>query len=405
MVVMLTTDTNIDRRIIQEADSLESVGWEVIIIAMPKAVKPLSGGDKRIVRLPFYPKIYKNNSKLLLLWVYRWINKCMPLSAKVRSLMRKVTWLALADIEEFYLSIFRDVVDQYKPSVFIAHDLPTLPAAFYAASKCNAKVVYDNHELYTEQEFSNLEKSKWKKLEQKYIKNCDSVITVNNLIAQELQTRYSLSDKVYVISNALPYRDVVNVQNKIFHQKFGLNDQDKVVLFQGGLSPNRNLEQLVQAMSCVRNPLLHLVILGNGPLERLLEDLTIKYNITNKVHFHPAVKQEELIKYTSCADIGIIPYQAVCLNNYYCTPNKLFEFIAAEIPILSSNLPAIEEVLNKFKIGLATDLGSAAQISKMLDWLFENEQVLKSYKKNVGKASKEVIWEDKKFTNIFEGYR
>ena len=92
-------------------------------------------------------------------------------------------------------------------------------------------------------------------------------------------------------------------------------------------------------------------------------------------------------------------------NNYYCTPNKLFEFIAAEIPILSAKLPSIENILNEFQIGLTADFASSSQISHALDSLFENEQILKKCKSHLNKASKEVVWEDKKFTSIFEGYK
>lgn len=404
MVVMLTKDSNIDRRIIQEADSLEAVGWKVTIIAMPKTTKNFSD-DKRVIRLSFYPKTYSNNLLLFLFYFFKWVNKYLFLSSAARILMRKLAWL-VTDIEKFYLNMFRITVDKYKPSVFLAHDLPTLPIACYAASKCNAKVVYDSHELYVEQEFSNLEKRKWIKLEQKYIGHCDSIITVNNPIAQELQQRYSLSsDKLYVISNALPYKNRVNINSKIFHQKFGLKDQSKIVLFQGGLSHNRNLEKLVESMTYVQNPLINLVILGDGPLKKLLQTIAIKHNLTKKVHFHQAVTQQELLSYTPCADLGVIPYQATCLNNYYSTPNKLFEFIAAEIPILSAKLPSIENILNEFQIGLATDFASPSQISKALDSLFENEQILKTYKENMNKASKEIVWEDKKFTSIFEAYK
>ena len=46
----------------------------------------------------------------------------------------------------------------------------------------------------------------------------------------------------------------------------------------------------------------------------------------------PAVPQAELLEWTAAADIGIIPYQPVDLNTRFCSPNKLFEYIAAGIP-------------------------------------------------------------------------
>ena len=76
MMVMLTTDSNIDRRIIQEADSLESAGWKVTIIAMPKT-SALFSDDKRVVRLPFYPRIDKNNRKLFFVSLGHFMNRAL----------------------------------------------------------------------------------------------------------------------------------------------------------------------------------------------------------------------------------------------------------------------------------------------------------------------------------------
>ncbi|NDE20013.1 MAG: hypothetical protein EB000_06235 [Alphaproteobacteria bacterium] len=89
MMVMLTTDSNIDRRIIQEADSLESAGWKVTIIAMPKTSK-LFSNDERIIRLPFYSATEKNSVQLFLLCFYRWISKYLPFKSAVETLIRKI---------------------------------------------------------------------------------------------------------------------------------------------------------------------------------------------------------------------------------------------------------------------------------------------------------------------------
>lgn len=205
-VIMLTTDNQIDRRIIHESDSLQSDGWKVIIIAPPPSVKSASLDDPRVVRLP----LHENNGRLslLLFRIYRWINRHILISNRIKVLFRKIAWFIFSDLEKFYLNLFRATVEKYSPTVLVAHDLPMLPVACYAASKCGAKIVYDSHELFAEQEFSEYEKRKWKALENKHIGKCDLVITVNPMIAEELKKRYKLSGKVEVIYNAVstPYK-------------------------------------------------------------------------------------------------------------------------------------------------------------------------------------------------------
>ena len=69
--------------------------------------------------------------------------------------------------------------------------------------------------------------------------------------------------------------------------------------------------------------------------------------------------------YTPHADLGIIPYQDQpgLLNTTYCTPNKLFEFIEAQLPICASDLPELKNIVAAHGIGDAYDLSAAEQIA------------------------------------------
>jgi len=137
-----------------------------------------------------------------------------------------------------------------------------LPAATQLAEACGARLVYDSHELYSEQEFSVREKRRWAEIEAKYIGACDVLIAVNQSIATELEQRYGVSG-VRVIYNAERTRQAPAVTRKL-HQTFGLPADKKIVLLQGGLSAGHNLEVLVDAMRYVQNPSVVLVVLGDG---------------------------------------------------------------------------------------------------------------------------------------------
>jgi len=398
-VLMITTDRQIDRRTLQQADSLEKAGWVVSILAMPNDPTSLKD-DPRVVRV----KLKKQTTGLKyfsLLSLYKKIRRLIPMNGLVMQFLKRLTWSYVVNPEGLYGEIFSEELKRLTSLVVMAIDLPTLPIAALHARRCGAKLVYDSHELYSEQEFSSHEKRMWQTIEEKFIHQCDAVITVNQSIASELQSRYNINS-VHVIYNAIDSPARIQ-KNKLFHQAFELPLDCKILLFQGGLSKGRHLETLVQAMKYINNRYIVLVILGNGQVRKALERLVLSLGIKNRVYFHPSVPQHQLLDYTQSADVGVIPYQATCLNNLYCTPNKLFEFIAAGIPILGSNLPEINNIILKNQIGLTGNMSSPDELARLVDGVFCNEEELETWKKNSLMAQQHVSWknEEQKLLQIF----
>lgn len=398
-VLMLTTDRQIDRRILQQADSLEKAGWFVTILAMPEDTSS-SKDDPRVVRV----QIKKQTIGLKhfsLLSFYRVIRRYVPMNGHVMQFLKRILWSYVVNPDAFYGDLFADELMQLTPHVVMAIDLPMLPVAALHARRCGAKLVYDSHELYSEQEFSTREKRLWKVIEEKFIHQCDAVITVNQSIASELQSRYGMN-LVYVIYNAI--NSTARAQkNKLFHQAFGLPLERKILLFQGGLTKGRHLEALVHAMKYIDNQCIDLVILGDGQVRKALERLALSLGVKHRVYFHPAVPQHQLLEYTQSADVGVIPYQATCLNNLYCTPNKLFEFIAAGIPILGSNLPEIDHIVLKYQLGLTGKMSGPNEFAHLIDKVFRNEEQLEVWRENSLIAQQAFSWrhEEQKLLQIF----
>ena len=400
-VVMLTADRQIDRRILLGADSLEAAGWEVTIIAMP--LDTTGWDDRRVVRIGSDTTDAKKEN--LVLATYQWIRGCLPMNGRLMRWIKGVTWRYVVDQELFYSKLFYNTASRYLPRVLVANDLPMLPIAKRLADECGARLVYDSHELYSEQEFSTREKLRWAEIEAKYIGACDTVITVNFSIARELERRYGIRD-VNVIYNAERTRQTPEVSRRL-NDAFGLPVDKKIVLFQGGLSAGRNLEVLVEAMRFVQNLSLVLVVLGGGLLLHSLQKLVQQKGLTGRVYFHAAVPQSELLGLTAAADAGVIPYQATCLNNLYCTPNKLFEFIAAGLPILATDLPEVRKLVHDQEIGLVGDTGSPQKMASLMDDFFSDEQRVASWKARVSVARQLICWEQegKKLVEIYEALR
>lgn len=400
-VVMLTADRQIDRRILLSADSLEAAGWDVTIIAMP--LDEQATDDRRVVRVGSKTGPISRENRVL--DAYRWVRGHLPMNGRLMRWMKRITWRYLVDQESFYSKLFYGTASLYAPRVFVANDLPMLPVAGQLAQGCGAKLVYDSHELYSEQEFSKREKRRWSEIEAKYIGACDVVITVNQSIATELEHRYGVSG-VRVIYNAERTRQAPAVTRRL-HEVFGLPPDKKIVLLQGGLSAGRNLEVLVDAMRYVQNTSVVLVVLGDGLLLCSLQKLAHHQGLKGRVYFHAAVPQTQLLALTAAADAGVIPYQATCLNNFYCTPNKLFEFIAAGLPILATDLPELQRLVEGQQIGLVGDTGSPKKLAALIDDFFSDEQRFATWRANVAVARQRICWEqeEKKLVDIYGALR
>jgi len=383
-VLMLSTDRQIDRRILLQADSLEEDGWQVTILAMPLD----TGGkdqDPRVVRIGG-----QSCREHRALSVYRWLRMHLPMNGALMRVLKSLAWRFWIDHESFYLNLFLADGRCHPADVVVAHDLPMLAVARALAQEFKARLVYDSHELYSEQEFSNRERASWTTIEQRHIHACDAVMTVNPSIAHELQRRYAL-DKVEVIYNAerIPAAPLCT---RSLHAHFGIAPGHQILLFQGGLSANRNLPELVLAMTLLRHAPIHLVLLGDGQLAACLRRLIQRKCLQGRVHLHPAVPQSELLEMTASADAGIIPYQKTCLNNYYCTPNKLFEFIAAGLPILASDLPELRRLVHEQEIGKVADLSTPAAIATAIGDFFAGGQ-LPYWQKHVVDVRAKLNWQ------------
>jgi glycosyltransferase involved in cell wall biosynthesis len=397
-ILMLTTDQVIDRRILLEAEALTADGWDVVTLAMPGS----GAQHPNVVRVAASRSTKILQKEWAILSLYRFARRLVSMNGKWVGRLRSALWRHWISPDEFAKRIMLPDALRYPADVVVAHDLPILPTALQAASHHGAKLVYDSHELYCEQEFEPRLQRMWSAVETRSIGACDAVITVNPSIARELMTRYGLA-RVEVVENAERADGPPPAKGRLFHQAFGLDAAAVIILFQGGLIAGRNLETLVEAMPLVTTPAMHLVFLGDGALARKLSRHAEIRRVKDRVHFHPAVAQNDLLRYTASADLGIIPYQPTCLNNLYCTPNKLFEYIAAGVPMLATDLPELRRLIAGNDIGLMIDTASPAAIARALNGVTADRAEMERLRSNVKEARTRLNWaqESKTLVDIF----
>ena len=398
-IVMITHDTKIDRRIIHEAQSLISVGHEVKIVAFPWDGKEDEDTGVEIIRPvnTYHPQ--RENKKITYAFYKKVLKKILPM--KLLDKVRSIYDLMRLDYEEYFEGYLLNLALQYPADVYHVHDLPSLSTGIKAAEKYHAKLVYDSHELFIEQGLTRLNKLKWGKIEKKYIHRIDHVITVNESIAEELSKMYQIAKPSVIMNKTqeIEIRDREKIREEI-RSKYDIPYDKPIILYQGGIVESRNVIKLVDILKhCKEN--WGLVFLGSGDYRDKLKE----YTKDNKnIIFIDEVSQNKLLEHTvGLADIGIIPYEGNCLNNYYCTPNKLFEFIAAGIPIVTNDLPEVRKVVVNNKIGKVVDINDIIGTSQALDEILQDQDLLHQYKCNIDKIKYEFSWayEGEKIISIY----
>lgn len=284
--------------------------------------------------------------------------------------------------------------------IFHAVDLDTLWAAATAARYRRTKIVYEARELYTELlalKHRTLVTRFWRRLEKKYIRRADAVITINLSIAGELVKRYGIAhpEIVYNVAAAQKTDRSVNLRNE-----YQL-DCKHILIYQGILRPGQGLTRMFQALVDLQD--VGLVIVGDGPERDNMEALIRKLGITNQVRFTGLVDPDRLQEYTSGADAGVLLMENIALNNYLALPQKLFQYIMSETPPIVSDMPELRRIVQNDNLGLVlpgeTAEEDAAAIGKFL------ESDIKRAAANCRQAKTQYCWEveGRKIIEIYKG--
>jgi glycosyltransferase involved in cell wall biosynthesis len=323
------TDVRVDSRILKELNALEEIG-DYKLYAIGIAELGAKGG------------------------------KCTRHSADVRSLkvfFRSIRWIpAYLRYLLVYLEIWMRVIVGglvIRPRLIHCHDTPLLPIAVTIAWFCRAKVIYDAHELESDKNGQTrwiawctlaIEKFCWR--------GVDGFVTVSSSILRWYRDRFSHKDSALVYNSPVfsgdPAEDVPEFKGRYFHHKYGISEDQLVFVYLGLLGPGRGIEKLLKVFS-TQDVRAHIVFIGRGSLRETI----LNHAIGNvRVHLHDVVPHEQVVPLVKTADYGFCMVECVSLSDYYSLPNKLFEYAFAGVPVLASNFPDIQELVDRFQLGM-----------------------------------------------------
>jgi glycosyltransferase involved in cell wall biosynthesis len=365
--LLALNDFQYDSRLRREASTLASWGYEVVVLAEKSESTPEaeSWQGVEIKRIRTTQHLWRKR-RFLGFW-----------------------WRAL-------ILAYRE-----KAGVYHAFDLDTLPPAAIAAKLRSAKLIYETHELYLELEALRgrpLVRMIWSILEKLLLRQADSIITVNESIAEIYESRYGVR-KPEVILSCLPLKEYPS--RDLLRREFGIPMEKKVILYQGVLRDGQGLSLLLDLVEPL--PDACLVFVGEGPVKEDLKKRVEERRLGGRVFFKNRVPPDELLYYTASADLGVLLMENRAPNNFYALPNKVFEYMMAGLPQVVSNFPELKRFVESTGVGVAVDVDNAGEVLDTVREILSDQGRLDQFRENCKRAAHEFNWEreSEKLKNVY----
>lgn len=351
-----------DSRVLKEGLSLKRAGYDVKVVALHDGQSDLKEFDDvsglAVHRIKLFSKNWSKNI-----------------------FVQAVKYL------EFLIRAMFECLDA---DILHCNDLTALPVGVLCKilSLGRIKIVYDAHEYETEQEANPnpIMHAASVMLERVCLYFVDKMFTVSAGIADEYVKRYRIKHPALVL-NAPPLNKVK--KTNLLREELGINNDKKIFLYQGGLSSGRGIETMIEAFETLNVANAVLVLMGDGELETWINK---RISSNANIYHRRAVDAQVLLEYTSSADFGCIFYENNCLNNYYCMPNKLFEYTSAGLAVIVSNLYELSKTVTRGCFGIvAKDDSKESIIVSMREILAVN---IHEYQKNAMNFAMTQCWEE-----------
>ncbi|NPV10180.1 MAG: glycosyltransferase family 4 protein [Ignavibacteria bacterium] len=288
-----------------------------------------------------------------------------------------------------------------KAKVYHFHEPELLVAALFLRIFLKCKLIYDVHEEHATSIPMKI-KSRFVKnlvgtfiflIERMFSRIVDHIIVVR----EDLIPRFtSYGCKNVSIVMVCPSKE----QFKDYKKRKEIMSGVITIVHEGNLDiKTRGLDKYLYAAREViqKYPDINFVTIGRAPKEDIewmksfikVNKLEKNFTFTGWVDFN------RIPDYLFNSDIGILLLQPVSKNNMMGIPNKLFDYMAAGIPVVACNFPNIAKIIGECNCGFLIDSSSYSEIAEAILKLIENKNHAKILGQNGRKCFETIYnWEN-----------
>jgi len=283
------------------------------------------------------------------------------------------------------------LVRRTTPALVHANDYNTMWIGIAAKLLCGSRLVYDSHELWPDRN----RRPEWRPwliaCETLFVRLADATITTSPGYSSAIAERYHVR----------PPMVIRNVPARRPGRALGLDRRTgasgPLVVYVGGLMPGRGLEQAIRALSWAPELRLRLIGPGTESYRGALRLCAEEAGVTDRLELAPAVPPTAVVDSIADADLGLMLIEPVCRSYELTLPNKLFEYAAAGLPILSSDLPVIGPLVREEKLGHVVGTDDPEEIAQGMRRLAQ-PSLNKDLRVHVRAFAERVTWEGERAT-------
>jgi glycosyltransferase involved in cell wall biosynthesis len=283
---------------------------------------------------------------------------------------------------------------ELKADCIIVADLPLALTALWVGSALRIPVHYDVVEPYPEalrsqwlfDEMSwtdhlvrNPKIAEW--VERRTYRRANQIFVVSEESRARSVSMGAPADQVVVVGNTPDNAEVFGAAHAFPAEMEPWRDKLRVI-FTGILVGDRGLHTAVEAMKLLetRVPEAVFIIVGDGPERERVEETVRRVGVQSRVALLGWQDHRRLPQFCAHAHIGLLPFLN-CTHIRITLANKLFDYMAAGLPIVASDVPPMRRVLEETQAGLLATPGDAAELAARIEQLARDQRMREEFAK------------------------
>lgn len=209
------------------------------------------------------------------------------------------------------------------------------------------------------------------------LRNCDHIICQSQNASQNLvELTGCAPERITVIMNWL---DIERYSSSATSPASIIDNPSPVTfVFVGHLDANKAPDVLLQAAKILaeRNVSFRLVLCGDGPLYTRLQQDILSFALSSQVELRGWVVGDDLVQTLWNADVFVLP------TNSEGMPNALLEAMAAGLPVISTSVSSIPEIVINGENGFLVEPGNPLKLADVMEQMIEAPELRKHMRQN-----------------------